>query len=467
MTTNKETEKTEGGMNSKASGKLSLRSKICYGLCDTGGGMVWNFIASYLMIFYTDVFKIAPAAVSTLFLVSRLWDAINDPMIGALADRTHSRFGRYRIWMLCGTVPLAVTAILCFWAHPEWSETAKIIYAYVTYCLVVLAYTAINIPFTALAAVMTQDPQERSSLAGFRMGLALAGAITAGQLGARLVPALSKNGDSARGYLLTIIIICCIMIPLVLLSVFNTKEVLQPERAKTKIPIRDQLKDVWRNKPLVLVILVHFIVGLTIYGRMAAVPYFFTYNIGDPTAAGTFFIFMQIPMMIGSFVSPYFCNKLQSKGKVLSFSFILYGIGTVLNGFLSLDNPFVFWGLLGISNFIYGLGYAASYAVIPDTIEYGELHFGTRNDGFVSSMTSFWNKVGMAIGTSATAGILSYLSYNPNGEQTAATLNAIRNITFLIPGIAAVLTGLIFFAYKLDYKEFNHILAELQAKKSE
>ena len=447
-------------------GKLPLRSKICYGLGDTANGFIWNFIASYLMIFCTDVFGVTAMAVSVLLLVSRLWDAINDPVVGMLADRTRSRFGRYRIWIIGGIIPLVLCSILVFWAHPDWPQGAKIAYMFVTYGLTVLAYTVINIPYTALAAVMTQDPQERSSLAGFRMALALVGAIVSAQCGARLVPVLSTGDSQARGYLLTMLILALAAIPLYLLTFANTKEVVQPSPATKSASFGSQIRNVWKNKPLVLVLVVHFAVGMTIYGRMAAVPYFFKYNMGVAEAAGTFFLCMQIPMMIGSVVSPYFTNRFQSKGKILSATFIIYGILSVANVFFTLETPFLFWGVLVAANLFYGVGYAVSYAVIPDTIEYGQYLTGVRNDGFTSSMTTFWNKVGMAIGTSATAAILGILSYNPNGAQTSATLTAISSITYIVPGIAAIIVGIVFLAYKLDYRTFNKIVEKLHAQET-
>lgn len=445
--------------------KLPFSSKLCYGLGDTANGFIWNFIASYLMIFYTDVFGIGAMAVSVLFLVSRLWDAINDPIVGMLADRTHSRFGRYRIWILGGILPLVLCSILVFWAHPGWPQGIKILYMFVTYGITVLAYTIINIPYTALAAVMTQDPQERSSLAGFRMALALVGAIVSAQLGARLVPILSNGSSPARGYLLTMLLLALAAIPLYLLAFTNTKEVISAPPATKNASFVSQFRNVWKNKPLVLVLIVHFVVGMTVYGRMAAVPYFFKYNIGIAEAAATFFLCMQIPMMIGSVISPYFTKRLQSKGKVLSITFIVYGVLSIVNVFFTLETPGLFWGVLILANLFYGVGYAVSYAVIPDTIEYGEHLTGVRNDGFVSSMTTFWNKVGMAIGTSATAAVLGVLSYNPNGAQNAATLTAISSITYIIPGIAAIVVGLIFLAYKLDYNTFNQIVQELKERK--
>lgn len=448
--------------------KLSAPRKICYGLGDTANAFSWNLISSFLMIFYTDVFQITPYAVSALFLISRFWDAVNDPIVGALADRTHSKMGRYRPWILFSCLPLALCTVLVFWAHPQWAQPAKIIYAFVTYGLVVLAYTCVNIPYTALASALTQDSHERGSLASYRMALALLGALLTAQLGARLVPVLAGDtGDFARGYLLTAVLLVCMAIPLYLILVAGTREVVTPSAPLPRHYLRSQLKASVRNQPLILTIVAHFLVGLTIYGRMAVVTYYFTYNINDPALVGTFFIFMQVPMMIGSFLSQYLSNWVKSKGRMISVSFILYGVLSVVNFFITpMTDTLLFWSLLAVANFFNGIGYALTYAIIPDTVEYNELHTGVRNDGVAASLTSFWNKVGMAIGTSATAAVLGALNYVPGAIQSAVTLNSINCIMFIVPGVAAIGVGILFFWYKLDYAKFDEIVAQLKANKT-
>lgn len=144
--------------------KVSLISKLAYGMGDVGCNFSWMFVGNFLMIFYTDVFGISMSAVATLMLASRFWDAINDPIIGTLTDKTHTRWGRFRPWLLFGAPITALVLILTFWAHPEWSQTAKIIYMAVTYCILVLGYTCVNLPYGTLCGAMTQDIDERAKL---------------------------------------------------------------------------------------------------------------------------------------------------------------------------------------------------------------------------------------------------------------------------------------------------------------
>ena len=152
--------------------KIPFWKASCFGLGDFGNNFVWTFVGSYLMIFYTDVFGIPMAAVSLLMLIARAWDAINDPIIGGLSDRTRTRWGRYRPWVLLMSFPTAIITVLTFWAHPDWSDTSKIVYMYVTYALLVLCYTGVNIPYSAMTSVLTQNTDERAKLSTMRITLA-------------------------------------------------------------------------------------------------------------------------------------------------------------------------------------------------------------------------------------------------------------------------------------------------------
>ena len=445
--------------------RLSVRYKVCYGLGDTADAFSWSFISSFLMIFYTDVVGIGAFAVSLLFLVGRLWDAVNDPLVGYLADKTRTRWGRYRPWILYGALPLALCTVLVFWAHPEFDYAGKVAYAFVTYGLVVFAYTCINIPYTALAAASTQDPGERSSLASYRIALSLVGAVIATQCGARLVPALAGGfgGDAAKGYLATVIILMCLAVPSYLACFRNTRETVVPAEPLPSGYMRKALSSSARNAPLVIAIVAHFTIGLSIYGRMSVVTYYFAYVVGDAAEAGTFFLLMQVPMMVGSFSAQFLADRAQSKGRVISASFFAYGALSLLNMAVTpLDAPVLFWVLVATANLVYGAGFALTYAIIPDTVEYNEYKFGIRNDGVAASLTTFFYKVGMAIGTSLTAAVLGMLDYVPGGVQSLETLASINVIMFAVPGIAALVLGFVFFAYKLDYAAFIGIVGALQ-----
>ena len=181
--------------------KVPLISKIAYGMGDVGCNFSWMFVGNFLMIFYTDVCGISMAAVSLLMLVSRFWDAINDPVIGSLSDHTRTRWGRYRPWLLLGAPFTAVVLVLTFWAHPTWSNGAKSLYMYVTYCVLVLGYTCVNIPYGTLCGTLTQNIEERAKINTSRSVCAM---IAINIINIITLPLISRFGgdNAARGYLL-------------------------------------------------------------------------------------------------------------------------------------------------------------------------------------------------------------------------------------------------------------------------
>ena len=254
--------------------KVSLISKIAYGMGDVGCNFSWMFVGNFLMIFYTDVFGISMGAVAGLMLFSRFWDAVNDPVIGSLTDRTHSRWGRYRPWLLVAAPLTAVVLVLTFWAHPGWNSTAKIVYMGITYCILVLGYTCVNIPYGTLCGAMTQNIEERAQINTFR---SVAAMIAIGIINIITVPLIETlgAGSDKRGYLLIAVIYGGIFALCHMFCFAKTREVVAiPERKK--ISLKEQLRAVSRNRPYILALAGQMLFGFTLYGRNADALYFFT-----------------------------------------------------------------------------------------------------------------------------------------------------------------------------------------------
>ena len=229
--------------------KVPLISKIAYGFGDVGCNFSWMFVSNFLMIFYTDVFGISMAAVSALMLFSRFWDAINDPIVGGLTDKTKTKWGRYRPWLLIAAPITAVLLIMTFWAHPDWSDRSKVIYMVITYCLLVLGYTCVNIPYGTLCGAMTQDIDERAKINTSRSVSAM---VAIGIINIITVPLIGKLGSQSAktGYLLVAIIYGCIFAACHFFCFAKTKEqVIMPE--KEKILCRDFAID--RTPPICVI----------------------------------------------------------------------------------------------------------------------------------------------------------------------------------------------------------------------
>ncbi len=232
--------------------KVPLISKIAYGMGDVGCNFSWMFVGNFLMIFYTDVFRIGMSAVAGLMLFSRFWDAINDPVIGGLSDKTYTRWGRYRPWLLIAAPLTALVLILTFWAHPDWSSATKILYMAVTYCILVLGYTCVNIPYGTLCGAMTQNIEERAKINTFRSVSAMVAIGIINIITVPLIELLGKGNDK-RGYLLIAVIYGSIFAACHIFCFAKTKEVVEvPEKEKT--PLKVQLSAVAKNRPYLIAV---------------------------------------------------------------------------------------------------------------------------------------------------------------------------------------------------------------------
>ena len=390
--------------------KVPLISKIAYGFGDVGCNFSWMFVSNFLMIFYTDVFGISMAAVSALMLFSRFWDAINDPVVGALTDKTKSRWGRYRPWLLIAAPVTAIILALTFWAHPDWPDGAKILYMIITYCLLVLGYTCVNIPYGTLCGAMTQNIDERAKINTSR---SVAAMIAIGIINIITVPLVTKFGSSSpkQGYLTVAILYGCIFAACHFFCFAKTKEKVEiPEKEKT--PLKIQLNAVLQNKPYLLALTGQVLFGFTLYGRNADILYYFTYVEGNASYYTTYSMCIIIPSIIGAACFQPVFHKTNNKGRAASVFALLTGISMlILYLFNVKESPVGFYAFSALTQFFFSGFNTAIYAIIPDCAEYGQWKTGLRNDGFQYAFISLGNKVGMALGTALLAGLLGKTEY--------------------------------------------------------
>ncbi|MDO4782455.1 MAG: glycoside-pentoside-hexuronide (GPH):cation symporter [Capnocytophaga felis] len=379
--------------------KVPFISKLAYGMGDVGCNFSWMFVGNFLMIFYTDVFGIGMGAVATLMLLSRFWDAINDPVIGSLSDRTRTRWGRYRPWLLFAAPLTALVLVLTFWAHPHWSQTNKVIYMSVTYCLLVLGYTCVNIPYGTLCGAMTQNTNERAQINTSRSVSAM---IAIGIINIITIPLIEGlgGGNPQQGYLLIAILYGAIFAACHIFCFAKTKEVIEVPVAP-KIPLKVQLRVVLKNKPYLLALLGQILFGFILYGRNADLLYYFTYVEKDMALFTYYSMAIIIPSIIGAACFPKVFEWTSNKG--WSASIFALGTGVTMFAmffFSPVSSPVPFYIFAALSQFFFSGFNTAIYAIIPDCVEYGEWCTGVRNDGFQYAFISLGNKIGMALGTS-------------------------------------------------------------------
>lgn len=441
--------------------KVPFISKLAYGMGDVGCNFSWMFVGNFLMIFYTDVFGISMSAVATLMLFSRFWDAINDPIIGGLSDKTHTRWGRYRPWLLFAAPLTALVLILTFWAHPDWSQTHKIIYMAVTYCILVLGYTCVNIPYGTLCGAMTQNMTERAQINTSRSVSAM---IAIGIINIITIPLIEwlGNGNARQGYLLIAILYGTIFAVCHIFCFVKTKEVVEVPVAQ-KIPLRLQLQAVAKNKPYLLALLGQVLFGFILYGRNADLLYYFTYVENDAVLFTYYSMAIIIPSIIGAACFPKVFQLTSNKGWAASVFAFGTGITIIALFFFSpVTSPIPFYLFAALSQFFFSGFNTAIYAIIPDCVEYGEWRTGIRNDGFQYAFISLGNKIGMALGTALLALSLGWAGYEANTTQNEAVVAIMRHSFSTIPGILWVVTALALFFYKLDKRSYNRILAVIK-----
>lgn len=441
--------------------KVPFISKLAYGMGDVGCNFSWMFVGNFLMIFYTDVFGISMSAVATLMLFSRFWDAINDPIIGGLSDKTHTRWGRYRPWLLFAAPLTALVLILTFWAHPDWSQTHKIIYMAVTYCILVLGYTCVNIPYGTLCGAMTQNMTERAQINTSRSVSAM---IAIGIINIITIPLIEwlGNGNARQGYLLIAILYGTIFAVCHIFCFAKTKEVVEVPVAQ-KIPLRLQLQAVAKNKPYLLALLGQVLFGFILYGRNADLLYYFTYVENDAVLFTYYSMAIIIPSIIGAACFPKVFQLTSNRGWAASVFAFGTGITIIALFFFSpVTSPIPFYLFAALSQFFFSGFNTAIYAIIPDCVEYGEWRTGIRNDGFQYAFISLGNKIGMALGTALLALSLGWAGYEANTTQNEAVVAIMRHSFSTIPGILWVVTALALFFYKLDKRSYNRILAVIK-----
>lgn len=449
-------------------GKDAIKAKTSFAL----GGMVmnlpWILVSSFLMYFLTDIALVPALSVSALFLVVRFFDAVNDPIIGIMADRTKSRFGRYRPWMFAGGLILVPVVILMFWAHPTWSVGARTAYISVLYTIAVITATMWDIPYGGLNACITPYSKERASFATSRILVSsVASALGAG-IFLPLVNRFGGNqGDPVKGYLTAAIIVCLFALPFLFISVFGTKEVISPPKGQ-KLSPKALVHTVSKNPPLLIILIGFFIYGFMNFGRGAVGMFYFSYNWNQPNLFSLYIFATGILSGLAAFSGVYVLKFLKTKRNACLLGFILMAVTSIIAFFLTPDNSssMLILVVLWISSAANGLVTGMIYAMIPDTVEYGQWKSGIRADGFIYASSSFMMKFGGAVSPALLGVLLEVTRYVPGGVQSQSTLNMINGTMNLMPALLAIIATIIFSFYKLDDKLHSKIVVELAEREA-
>lgn len=451
-------------MNQKSKltfGKIFER--FAYGCGDFGCNIIYTAMSAFLLFYYTDYAGVSAMAVGTIMMISRVFDGISDIIMGVIVDRTHSRFGKARPWILRMCIPFAISGVLMFSVPASWSSTPKLVYVFITYNLVsTVIYTAINVPYSAL---MTQDPYERSVLSIFRNLLATAGTLT---INTFTLPLVEYFGNNASAWTKTFVVFGFVSIAAFLCTFFGTKERVRANEAgeqkvEENVPFVTGIKALFQNKYWIMMtgMLALFFLMYSVNG--GATVYYAKDILGDKNLVSTINGIFNIVQILGMFFIAMLVKKF-GKRNVFSLGLILDIIGMLVLNFSGGFMP-----IIVVSSVIRGIGNACGgatmWAMVSDTIDYGEWKTGYRTEGLVNSACSFGYKIGNGIGSALLGVILEVGGYVGNAAaQTASALTSIKICFVWIP-IAVYVCGLIIMKfYHLD-KEFDGILADLKARK--
>ena len=455
--------------------RLSLKEKIGYSLGDTASNLFFQTFIVFLPIFYTDIFGISAAAMGTMFLVTRIWDAVNDPMMGMIADRTNSRWGKFRPYIAGFAIPFAIGGFLTF-TTPDFDASGKLIYAYITYTVLLMLYTAVNVPYSSLMAVITPNSLERTKVSTFRFVAAFIGQFIVGAVTLSLVKYFG-NGNDQTGWQWTMGVFGIIAVILLFITFISTKERVHPPKDQ-KTNIKQDLKDLFKNKPWLL------IAGATVFQltyivmRGSSTAYYFRYYIQDQqlvlfgnTIDLTYEVFTSsfitlgtFATLIGAVLTMWFSKRLDKKNTYSSF-LIASAVFSVLFIFVQPENVILIYILNIFCQFFFGSVSVLQWAMYTDTADYGEWKMGRRATGLLMAASLFALKLGLTLGGSIVGWILAFYNFAPNQAQTSFTIDGIIMLMSIYPAIFGIIGGLLMWFYPLNNKMMIQIENDLTARR--
>ena len=487
--------------------KLSIREKIGYGFGDAAANFVFQTMLIFQLGFYTDVFGISAVAAGTLLLVGRFWDAAFDPFMGVVADRTNTRWGKFRPWVLWSAVPFALFFFLAF-TTPDFGSTGKLIYAYVTYILLMTVYSVNNLPYSALNGVMTGDVNDRTSLSSFRFFFAMAAALVVQGL---TLPMVSKfgEGNNAKGWSMTIAVFALLSIVLFVITFFSVRERIKPDPGQKSSPKQD-FADLLKNSPWISMFVLTLFLFITLALWGSAMFYYFTYYAdknqmfnflqslglvtttssgvavsaswwhdilnafglvateGRSNVSSVAFSLFNMLGMLANIIGVVFSKALSvrfGKKKVFLVGLFLTAVFTAL--FITLPAEEV--GLAFVLNLLKSLAYGPTipllWAMMADVADYAEWKTMRRATGVVFAGIVFALKAGLGLGGAICGWLLAGYGYMPNAVQTDHALFGIRMTASLFPAITFFIGVAALSFYGIDKKLNLQIQDELAERR--
>lgn len=444
---------------------LSFYEKFNYALGDTASNLFFQFFAIFVVYYYTDVYGLSAASVTTMLLAVKLWDWITDPIMGIIADRTNTRWGKFRPYLLWLAVPYGALGYLMF-INPELGDTGKLVFAYVTYTLMMTVYTAINVPYGALMGVMTTSSSERLTLGTFRFVGAFSAAIVLG-MSVRPMVKLLGGEDELLGFQYTMAIFSVLSILLFLQTFRGTKERVSPPPNQDSDIFTD-LKTLVKNKAWLVMVFAGVFTLASVAIRGAATVYFFKYYMLDDNSSfiwiwdkTSFFIMIGSVVFVIGVIGGRFLSNYYDKRSLMLVLTLSNAIIMGLMFYIPSDDYWMMLSFNAIASLLAGPTPALVWAMYGDVADYGEWKYDRRTTALVFSAAQFAQKLGLTIGGVLPTAVLAYVGYEANVAQTEDAMMGIRLIFTWLPALFAVIAGLAFIFYPLRDPDLLHIEEDL------
>ncbi|MFU8848339.1 MAG: MFS transporter [Opitutales bacterium] len=429
--------------------KLGWGEKFGYASGDMASCLYFGIFMNFMAIFYTDVFGLSPAVLATMLLFTRTWDWINDPIMGAIADRTKSPMGKFRPWILWMILPYMILGVLTFTTF-DLSPTMKIVYAYVTYTLLMMAYTAINVPYGAMMGVMTARSDQRTVLAAYRFIGANAGIFTVTLLLPILVKSIGQ-GNEQLGYSGAVSVIAVLAGIFFFITFKSCKERIRPVE-REHIKFRKEIKELLRNKPWLIIIAISILTVVAQAIRATPTLHFFKYVVGNEDWGTRLLLYNSVAAIVAVLLSKYIVAAFGCKRRAYVVLNLLFAVLLVWFYFIPIDN----FGLMIANQILIAMVAAPMmplfWSMIADTADYGAATFGHRSTGIIFSAGTASQKIGWTVGPALAMLILGGAGYVANSEQSPQTLTTLHLMMSLIPAGFAVLTAAVTCFYPINHQ---------------
>ena len=449
---------------------LSFVEKVGYGVGDMASNFYLGVINVFLLYYYTDVWGISPASAAYMFLITKVIDAVSDPAMGLIADRTQSRWGRYRPYLLWGALPCGLLGYLLF-LGPELSDSGKLIFAYVSYSLVMLAYTAINVPYSALLAVISPLAEERTKATQFRFIFASLGTILVGATTKPLVAALG-DGDEVTGFRLTMLLFAAISVILFWFTFASTRERIQPKKQESSV--KDDFEVLLKNTSWIVLAISGILVVVGLVSRISSAAFYTKYymNVGEDKVlwwmdATTLIITCGfVGQLLGALISPALLTVFEKRTLMIGAN-LLAAVSMLATYLLTPDQYALTLGCYTIGIFAFGVIITLLFAMYTDCAEYGEWTSGKNSAGLTVSASMFSLKAGSAIGSAVPASILAIFAFNKALEQQKPeTIEGIQLMFNVVPSLFFFIAGLLMIGYKINNQMLVQIEKDLKHRRS-